>query len=115
MKLLRRKILMREYDYNKRLDQSNALYHRVMFEPVTADDLEKLHLIHILKHGSVKKSYFSRDEAAKLLLWKVKDYLFTDKYISWVLPEYEDGFIWTQARKSTPKTRLGWAIYEMDY
>jgi len=116
MKLLRRKILMREYDFNKNKNFSYEYYHRTSFTPVTPDDLDKLYLIHVLKHGSpVIRRYSDPTKIHRRMMWRVKDYLYKDIYIQWVQPENEDDLVWIQSKKNAPRTCLGWAIFEYDY
>jgi hypothetical protein len=115
MKLLRRRILMREYDFNKQRTRYGEYYHRITFIPVTPDELDKLYLIHILKHEPNDKKYYTPKEIHRRMLWRVKDYLYKDTYIQWTQSENEDGFIWIQSKKNAPRTCLGWAVFEYDY
>lgn len=118
---LRRKVIIREYDFEKVKEQAIGpigfivdmrLYDRAEFTPLKLDEMEKLHLVNVLK-GKDIRMYESLTFPSVLLL-KLKDYLYNEKYIEWN-PEYdEDGYVWIQARKNTPRTRLGWGVFEKD-
>lgn len=117
---LRRKVIIREYDFNKVRDQafaplgiSGALYDRAEFVPLTKNDLEIQNLIHVLKKGDDDNPLKPTGIPAAFL-YNARDYLYSPKYVDYH-PEYdEEGYIWVQARKNTPRTRLGWGIFEKD-
>ena len=120
IRTLRRKVIIREYDFNKVRDQafaplgiSGALYDRAEFVPLTKNDLEIQNLVHIIKKGQDNNPLKPTGIPA-VFLYNAKDYLYSPKYIDYN-PEYdEDGYIWVQARKNTPRSRLGWGIFEKD-
>ena len=120
---LKRKVIIREYDFNKVRDQAFAplacmgildtLYDRAEFIPLTKNDLEIQNLVHVIKKGQDDNPLKPTGVPAAFL-YNAKDYLYSAKYIDYH-PEYdEDGYIWVQARKNTPRTRLGWGIFEKD-
>ncbi len=120
LRTLKRKVIIREYDFNKVKEQATglyfdgtALYDRVSFYPINRDNLEKENLLRILKNPD-KTNPFKPTEVPALLLFNIKDYLFNQKYIEWNAEYDNDGYIWVQARKNTPRSRLGWGIFEKD-
>ena len=121
LRTLRRKVIIREYDFNKVKEQATglyydgmALYDRVSFNPLSRDHLEKENLLRLLKTPE-KTNPFKPTEIPALLLFNIKDYLFNEKYIEWNAEYDEDGYIWVQARKNTPRSKLGWGIFEKDF
>lgn len=119
IRTLRRKVIIREYDFEKVKYQAFnpigcvTLYDRAEFNPFTKDTLSRDYLMKVL--GDKTKNNLARpDQHPANWLYDMKDFLYSDKYINYH-PEYgEDGYIWVQARKNTPKTRLGWAVFEKD-
>lgn len=120
VRILRRKVIIREYDFNKVRDQafaplgiSGSLYDRAEFVPLTKKDLEIQNLVHVIKKGQDDNPLKPTGIPAAFL-YNAKDYLYSAKYIDYH-PEYDkEGYIWVQARKNTPRTRLGWGIFEKD-
>lgn len=122
VRTLKRKVIIREYDFKKVRDQAFAplsmgmlelLYDRAEFKPLKRDDLEKENLIRVIKTPD-KSNPFKPTEVPALFLFNIKDYLYNEKYIDWNAEYDEDGYIWVQARKNTPRSRLGWGIFEKD-
>ena len=115
-KLLRRRCLIREYDY-KRLSVT-GLYHRHTFEPITRKSLEQENLVNVLKEGTVndwRNPYESLDQP-RHVLWKMKDWLYNERYLKYSTVAYnEQGEIWIRYNQSKPSSRLGWAVFEYDY
>lgn len=121
-RILRRKVIIREYDFNKIRDEAtgfhydgHALYDRVEFTPIDQATLEKLKIQEILKGrtGPLTEANWTLTIPA-VLLYQLKDYLFDDRYYNWNPTIDEDGYICVQARKNTPKTRIGWGVFEKD-
>ncbi len=119
-----RKVIIREYDFQKVKDEATsvicdgvALYDRASFMPLNQDALEKLRMMDILKGKThtplLEAKYDLKFPGA--LLWELKDYLYNSQYCNWLVTTDEDGYMCVQARKNTPKTRLGWAVFEKDY
>jgi len=48
------------------------------------------------------------------MLYQLRDYLYDKRYYDWRVSIDDQGFICVQARKNTPKTRLGWGVFEKD-
>ena len=121
---LRRKVIIREYDFHKvKADALSVgfatqyvLYDRAEFVPLNQENLEKLKLVEILKGkaNAISKIDSSLKNPA-LLLYNLKDYLYNEKYIDWQVTIDEDGYLCVQSRKNTPKTRIGWGVFEKDY
>ncbi len=125
IRTLRRKVIIREYDFNRVRDQAFAplammgsletLYDRAEFTPISQDSLEKLKVVEILKGKQTKLSEVALDlKRPAILVAQLRDYLYNDKYYQWKVTVDEDGYVCVQARKNTPKSRLGWAIFEKD-
>lgn len=125
IRTLRRKVIIREYDFERVRDQafapldmiglSETLYDRAEFIPLNQENLEKLKVIDILRSKKTKISEVDLDlKRPALLVAQLRDYLYSDKYYQWHVTVDEEGYVCVQARKNTPKTRLGWAIFEKD-
>jgi len=121
---LRRRVIIREYDYKRvreqalgsLLDLPCTLYDRAEFMPLNQENLEKLKMIELLKgkQSPLAKTNPELKNPA-LLLFHLKDYLYDKRYIDWNVDIDEDGYLCVQSRKNTPRTRLGWAVFEKDY
>jgi hypothetical protein len=124
---LRRKVIIREYDYERVRKQAFApltfmgmldtLYDRSEFKLITRQQLEHENLIKLLKDDKktgLFQNLLKPTTIPSLFLFNVKDYLYDQRYIEWHSEYDEDGYIWVQARKNTPRSRLGWAIFEKD-
>jgi hypothetical protein len=119
---LRRRIIIREYDFSRVRDEAFAvvmgegtLYDRAEFTPLNEDNLEKLKLVEILKgKSSILANTNLNLEIPALTLYQLKDYLYSEKYCNWTVTIDEDGFLCVQARKNTPKSRIGWGVFEKD-
>jgi hypothetical protein len=124
IRTLRRKVIIREYDYNKVRDQALgglifdgvALYDRAEFTPLNQEALEKLKVVEILR-GKKNTPILEADLDLKMparLVQQLKDYLYDDRYYQWSVTTDENGYLCVQARKNTPKSCLGWAVFEKD-
>lgn len=123
IRTLRRKVIIREYDFNKvAADATGAhfdgqsLYDRVSFLPLNEENLEKLKVVEILQgkeHTVLLKSDWNNNVPA-MMLYQLRDYLYDKRYYDWRVSIDDQGFICVQARKNTPKTRLGWGVFEKD-
>lgn len=121
---LRRKVIIREYDFNKIRDQAlgegyyaddTALYDRVSWTPINQETLEQLKIIEILKGKSSKISTIEWDlKMPAVLVAQLKDYLYSEQYYRWKVTVDEQGYLCVQSRKNAPKTRLGWGVFEKD-
>jgi hypothetical protein len=125
VRTLRRKVIIREYDFNKVRDQAfaplaymgilDSLYDRASFLPLNQDNLEKLKVEEILKgkHSTLKDIRWENAMPSRLVA-QFKDYLYDTRYYDWQVTIDEEGYICVQARTNTPKSRLGWGIFEKD-
>ncbi len=125
IRTLRRKVIIREYDFKKvKAEAVNIgfashiiLYDRMTFTPLSEDSLEKLKLQEILKGKTGPLTQVDTDLAWSkplALVFQLRDYLYSDKYYRWRVTTDEEGYLCVQARKNTPKSRLGWAVFEKD-
>lgn len=123
IRTLRRKVIIREYDYQRLRKEAfmplatmgivDTLYDRAEFTPFTKDQLSQEYLLKVLGSKTFKNSSRPTQHPANWL-YDMRDYLYSSKYIDYH-PEYdEEGYVWVQARKNTPRTRLGWAVFEKD-
>lgn len=122
---IRRKVIIREYDYDKvrkealspliTMGLTETLYDRASFMPLNQDTLEKLKLQEILrgKTGPLSEASVSLKAPASLLN-HLRDYLYNKNYINWKVTVDQEGYICVQARKNTPLSRIGWAVFEKD-
>jgi hypothetical protein len=124
IRTLTRKVIIREYDYRKVRDQALGgliydgvtLYDRAEFIPLNQEALEKLKVLEILR-GKKNTPILEADLDLKipaLLVSQLRDYLYDSRYYKWPVTTDEDGYLCVQARKNTPKSRLGWAVFEKD-
>lgn len=123
LRTLRRKVIIREYDFNKVAREATGVHHdgqslydRVSFIPLNQESLEKLKVLELLKgkeHTPLVKSDWN-DNVPAMLLCQLRDYLYDKKYYDWHVTIDDAGFLCVQSRKNTPKTRLGWAVFEKD-
>jgi hypothetical protein len=119
---LRRRVIIREYDFHKVQTDAleskyggQALYDRVSFTPLNEDTLEKLRLQELLKGKTGPLTEINFDlTSPTLLVYQLRDYLYDGRYYDWNVSTDLDGFLCVQARKNTPKTRLGWGVFEKD-
>jgi hypothetical protein len=119
---LRRRIIIREYDFNRVRDEAfsvimgeGALYDRAEFTPLNEDNLEKLKLVELLKgKNSILANSNLNLEIPALTLYQLKEYLYSEKYCNWKVTIDNDGYLCVQARKNTPKSRIGWGVFEKD-
>lgn len=123
---LTRKTLIREYDFNKVKAQAFAplstmgiietLYDRASFMPLNQAALEKIKMMDILRgknNTPIMEAEWNLKMPA-LLVYHLRDYLYNEKYYNWKVSVDDEGFLCVQARKNTPKSRLGWGIFEKD-
>jgi hypothetical protein len=117
IKLLRRKVIIREHDFNKVEAKSRhlSLYDRMSFTPLNQDSLEKLKLQEILRGKTGPLAAIDTDlKMPAVLVAQLQDFLYDKKYHQWTVSIDEEGYLCVQSRKNTPRTRLGWGIFEKD-
>jgi hypothetical protein len=123
-RVLKRKVIIREYDFKRVEEQAlgqhyagMALYDRVSFIPLNEDSLEKLKLQEILRGKTGPLTEIDPDLAWSKplrLVHQLRDYLYDKRYYEWRVTTDQEGYICVQARKNTPKSRLGWGVFEKD-
>ena len=74
---------------------------------------KKENLLKLMKEPD-RSNPFKPTEIPALFLFNIKGYLYNEKYIEWNAEYDEDVYIWVQARKNTPRSRLGWGYFEKD-
>lgn len=124
IRTLRRRVIIREYDYKKVAEQATgfyydgqALYDRVSFLPLNEENLKQIKVIEILKgkeHTPLLASEWNHNIPA-MMLFHLKDYLYDERYYNWNVTIDDDGYICVQARKNTPISRIGYGVFEKDY
>lgn len=114
-KLLRRRVLVREYEYEEFLISSvPRLYDSADFEPVTMTDLKHLNLIDRIKNP-VKEEWKRPKETPQSFIWDHQTRSYRDDYFKFNIDVDDHGYIWLQYRKNTPRSRLGWATMTKEY
>jgi hypothetical protein len=112
---LKRRIIIREYDFTVMQAQALELYDRTYWTPLDYDTLEELKLMEILKGKSGPLTELANDfKQPRRIVYQLRDYLYDDRYYKWQVELDDDGYLCVQARKNTPKTRLGWGVFEKD-
>lgn len=119
-KLLRRKIIIREYDFIKVQQRAltkggghYSLYDRASFVPITKDELEKEYLIHALTE-TLSQDVWKPTNPPACYLYEMKKRLYCENYIHWKSRFCEHGYIWVRYSNATPETKLGWGIFEAE-
>jgi hypothetical protein len=122
IRTLKRKVIIREYDFNKVEERAlgfyydgMALYDRVSFLPLNEHALEQIKLVELLKGKSGPLTEIDWDlKRPQLLVYQLRDYLYNDRYYHWHITTDDEGYICVQARKNTPISRIGWGVFEKD-
>lgn len=118
MKPIRRRVLIREYDYQKMITNSYGgivydgmmLYNKSEFEPLTKTRIEQEQTWATLANKRQVWQYAGR--GVSHILYGMKDYLYNPRYMEWNKSWDEDEYLCVQARSNTPKSRIGWATFE---
>ena len=120
MKKIRRRVLIREYDYRKMINRAwggivfdgMMLYTRSEFTPLTRDAIEKEVVWQSLS-GSSRQHWQYRDKPRQMFDG-MKDYLYNPQYARWKVIWDEEDYLCVQARVNTPVSRIGWGVFEYD-
>lgn len=119
LRTLKRKVIIREYDYAKVAKEvaDLRLYDRASFLPLNQTNLEQLKVFEILqgKEHTPLVSAEWNGNIPSMLLYNLKDYLYNVRYYDWRVTVDEEGYLCVQARKNTPKGRIGWGVFEKDF
>lgn len=121
MKKLRRRVLIRESDYRKMIDNAYGgiifdgmmLYNRSSFTPLTRKEIEKEVMWESLT-GKEKKIWPGIHQNSARIFDGMRDYLYNIRYAAWKTTWDDDGYLCVQARSNTPISRVGWGIFEYD-
>jgi hypothetical protein len=112
---LKRRVIIREYDFTAMQEQALELYDRTYWTPLDYNTLEELKLMEILKGKSGPLTELASDlKQPRRIVYQLRDYLYDNRYYKWQVELDDDGYLCVQARKNTPKTRLGWGVFEKD-
>lgn len=108
-RILRRRCIIREYDFNKILkkDPERILYDIYEFEPFTKLKLEQEAMWHTLKGSYVNTWLIENPPRSNLR--RLQDSLYNKRYLEWDTWFTADGFILIQGKKNGPQSKLGWA------
>jgi hypothetical protein len=112
---LRRRCIIREYDFNKILkkDPDRLLYDSYEFEPFTKLKLEQEAMWHTLKGTNTNNWLIENPPISNLR--RLQDSLYDKKYLDWDCWHTSEGFVLIQSRKNAPQTRLGWATMTKNF
>lgn len=117
MKHLRRKTIIRESDFDKKIRAHiPLLYNRAEFTPIKVQELERDHVFKILKDDpSVNQNFRVDFKNPRNILFHYRDYVYNPRYKEWILEIDNEGYILVQSRKNVQPSRLGWAVVEYWY
>jgi hypothetical protein len=122
IKLLRRTVIIRQYDYDHKVrGPAASLYDTSTFEPYLRTALEQDYIYRVLSNTmpEMTREQLSRDpefdQAPYQLLRGQWDRLYNQKYVEANLEEDSDGRIWCWYRSNTPRSILGLATFEYSY
>lgn len=108
-KILRREVIVREYDFNQRLATAvPLLYDSAEFVPITEQEIKNYALVDILKNPLKAKQDREPEHPWSWLVRK-KDRCYRNDYYKFIRDIDENGYIWIQYKKNAPRSRLGWA------
>lgn len=114
-RILRRRCIIREYDFNKILkkDPDRILYDTYEFEPFTKLKLEQEAMWHTLKDTLVNNWLIENPPRSNLR--RLQDSLYNKRYLEWETWFTADGFILIQGKKNGPQSKLGWATMTKNF
>ena len=121
IRTLRRRVIIREYDFEKVKREAfmpigmGSIYDRAHITFLNQDGLEKIKLEQILRGKTGPLTEIDTETTKPYrLLCGLKDYLYNVRYLDWSVTEDEEGYICVQSRRNTPKSRIGYAVFEKD-
>jgi hypothetical protein len=119
-KTLRRRVLIRSYDYEQKLlPKSRGLYDRVEFTPITKVSNEQDYMWAVL-NGQMIETYGELPfDPADLQTFmhnqKIRSQLYSKRYLDYrVYWHPVDGTAVIYSRENCPVSVLGWAVLEKD-
>mgnify|MGYP006270816045 CR=1 FL=1 len=115
MKQLRRKVIIREYDFNRIMNSALKLYDSIEFEPITLNQLKQEHLFKILSGTKLPQPMYGEYTYPRNYLYEMRNYLYNTDYAEWFSKYDEDGYMYIQSKRNAPESILGWAIFEYKY
>ena len=115
-KYLRRRVIIREYDFLKIYNYSLKLYDSAEFEPITLKQLEHEHLLKVISGTKLPQPlYHGEYHYPKNYLYEMSNFLYDRKYVDWFSKYDADGYMYIQSRPNRPESMLGWATFEYNY
>lgn len=113
-KILRRRVLIRESDFEKKL-RPRALgyefYDRAEWNPLTRHEMEKENIVATLKG---KHPPWLLEDSAQNIFYHVRGHFYNPRYSEWRFNELM-GYIWcSTGRSNSVASRMGWAVLEKD-
>lgn len=111
MKTLRRRVLIRELDWQRIQRQALRLYDRAEFAPVTCTEIQHEYLLGVLQGKNPVQPDLSYPAQ---YLNAIRDRLYDVNYAQW--HSYQDNdLIYVKSRGNARPSCLGWARFERDY
>lgn len=114
-KLLKRRVIIRQYDYLKIQNRARQVYDRTDFEPITLKELEHEHLLKVLSGARLPKPMYGEYYYPRNYLYEMANYLYDKNYVDWFSKYDADGYMYIQSKRNAPESMLGWATFEYDY
>lgn len=117
-KTLRRRIIMREYDYEYIIPEiiKNDLYDRADFIPLTLNEMKNENLMFRIKNPEKgEQEPWPITNINHISLWHLQHLCYNKQYTKWKMTvDYPDGQVWLQSRSNVNPSRLGWGWFEKD-
>ncbi len=114
-KYLRRRVIIREYDFLKIQNRSLKFYDTAEFEPITLDQLKHEHLLKVLSGADLPKPMYGEYHYPRNYLYEMRNYLYDEHYVDWFSKYDADGYMYIQSQRNKPESMLGWATFEYHY
>ena len=123
IKQLRRTVIIRQYDYDRKVHGPAAsLYDTCTFDPYLRKTLEQEYIYRTLsdtmpEHTQLHHYRYNLSPADSIgnLLLRQHDRLYNTNYLKANWEEDDDGLIWCWYRSNTPRSILGLATFEYTY
>lgn len=115
IKHLRRTVIIRKYDYDRKLPHAQMLYDTCRFDPLLRKSLEQEYIYRTLNNTLPPPWGIDLTGGIRNLLQAQTDLLYDTKYLTRNLEEDEEGHIWIWYRENTPRSILGLATFEYTY
>lgn len=115
MKHLRRKIIIRQYDFHRIQSRARQVYDTVSFESITLKEIEHEHLLRVLNGTKLPEPMYGEYHYPRNYLYAMQNYLYDKSYVDWFSNYDDDGYMYIQTKRNAPESMLGWATFEYDY